>query len=117
MDHWVGTFLPVWTRNNETFLRADRSRRHRSLLRAGALRLCCRAPALGARRSGAGVNGYLLYFAVLVAALPTAGWVFIFASRYEADAGRTSAAILWTTTLAFLSFSGLVWLLGIGRPG
>ena len=51
------------------------------------------------------------------AALPSAGWVFIFALRYEADAGRISAIILWTTALAFLTFSALVWLYGIGRPG
>ena len=51
--------------------------------------------------------------AVLVAALPSAGWVFIFAIRYEADAGRVSATILWTTALAFVTFSGLVLLLGV----
>ncbi|MGZ5085269.1 MAG: AEC family transporter, partial [Usitatibacter sp.] len=54
--------------------------------------------------------------AVLVAALPSAGWVFIFATRYEADAGRISATILWTTALAFVTFSALVWVLGVGGP-
>jgi malonate transporter len=54
--------------------------------------------------------------AVLAAALPSAGWVFIFAIRYEADAGRVSATILITTALAFVTFSGLVWWLGIGSP-
>ena len=53
--------------------------------------------------------------AVLVAGLPSAGWIFIFATRYGADAGRISATILLTTALAFASFSGLVWVLGIGR--
>lgn len=53
--------------------------------------------------------------AVLVAALPSAGWVFIFAIRYEADAGRISATILLTTALAFATFSALVWALGVGR--
>jgi malonate transporter and related proteins len=64
-----------------------------------------------------GIDDFTAMVAVLVAALPSAGWVFIFALRYEADAGRISAIILWSTALAFLTFSGLVWLLGIGRPG
>ena len=55
--------------------------------------------------------------AILVAALPSAGWVFIFALRYEADAGRVSATILITTALAFVTFSALVWMLGIARAG
>ena len=49
--------------------------------------------------------------ATLTAALPSAGWVFIFATRYEADAGKISATILLTTAIAFLTFSGLVSLL------
>ena len=53
--------------------------------------------------------------AVLTAALPSAGWVFIFAVRYEADAGRVSATILVSTAVAFVTFSGLVWMLGVGR--
>jgi hypothetical protein len=48
-----------------------------------------------------------------VAGLPSAGWVFIFATRYEADAGRISATILLTTALAFATFSSLAWLLGV----
>lgn len=64
-----------------------------------------------------GIDAFATTVAVLVAALPSAGWVFIFAIRYEADAGRISATILWTTALAFVTFSGLVWLLGIGRTG
>ena len=59
----------------------------------------------------AGVDDFTLKAAVLVAALPSASWVFIFAVRYEADAGRVSATILLTTALAFLTFSALVWLL------
>ena len=61
-----------------------------------------------------GLDDFTTMVAVLVAALPSAGWVFIFALRYEADAGRVSAAILWTTALAFVTFSALVWLLGVG---
>jgi predicted permease len=64
-----------------------------------------------------GVDDFARMVATLVAALPSAGWVFIFAIRYEADAGRVSAAILWTTALAFVTFSALVWLYGIGKPG
>jgi malonate transporter len=64
-----------------------------------------------------GIDPFTAMVAVLVAALPSAGWVFIFALRYEADAGRISATILWTTALAFLTFSGLVWAFGIGRAG
>lgn len=64
----------------------------------------------------AGMDPFTTKVAVLVAALPSAGWVFIFAIRYEADAGRISATILWTTALAFVTFSALVWLLGIGSP-
>ena len=61
-----------------------------------------------------GIDDFTTTVAVLVAALPSAGWVFIFAIRYEADVGRVSATILLTTALAFLTFSALVWLLGIG---
>jgi predicted permease len=62
----------------------------------------------------ADVDDFTYKVAILVAALPSAGWVFIFAVRYEADAGRVSATILLTTALAFVSFSALVWLLGAG---
>jgi malonate transporter len=64
-----------------------------------------------------GVDPFTTQVAVLAAALPSAGWIFIFAIRYEADAGRVSATILLSTALAFASFSALVWLLGIGRSG
>lgn len=62
-----------------------------------------------------GIDDFTTTVAVLVAALPSAGWVFIFAIRYEADAGRISATILLTTAIAFVTFSALVWLMGIGR--
>lgn len=62
-----------------------------------------------------GIDPFTTMVAVLAAALPSAGWVFIFAIRYEADAGRISATILLTTALAFATFSALVWFLGIGR--
>jgi malonate transporter len=59
----------------------------------------------------AGVDDFTRTAAILVAALPSAGWVLIFALRYEADAGRVSATILLTTAIAFATFSALVWLL------
>jgi malonate transporter len=55
-----------------------------------------------------GVDDFTRNVAVLTAALPSAGWVFIFATRYEADAGKISAVILLTTAIAFLTFSALV---------
>jgi predicted permease len=62
-----------------------------------------------------GVDSFATMIAVLTAALPSAGWVFIFAVRYKADAGRVSAAILLTTALAFFTFSAIAWSYGIGR--
>ena len=61
-----------------------------------------------------GVDPFTTLVAVLSAGLPSAGWIFIFATRYEADAGRISAAILLTTAVAFATFSVLVWLMGVG---
>lgn len=49
---------------------------------------------------------------VLAAALPTAGWAFIFAQRYGADAGRVSATILITTAAAFITFTAWAWVMG-----
>lgn len=64
----------------------------------------------------AGVDRFAALVATFAAALPSAGWVFIFAERHDAQAGRISAAILLTTALAFVSFSALVWLLGVSPP-
>jgi predicted permease len=58
-----------------------------------------------------GVDEFTRKAAILTAALPSAGWVFIFATRYEADAGKISATILLTTAIAFFTFSAMVWLL------
>jgi predicted permease len=62
-----------------------------------------------------GVDSFARMIAVLTAALPSAGWVFIFAVRYKADAGRISAAILLTTAIAFVTFSAIAWMYGVGR--
>jgi len=64
----------------------------------------------------AGVDRFAALVALLAAALPSAGWVVIFAQRHEADAGRVAAAILATTALAFVTFSSLVWALGVSAP-
>jgi len=63
--------------------------------------------------SAFGVDSFAKTVAVLTAALPTAGWAFIFAQRYDADAPRVSAVILFTTALSFITVSGLVWWLQI----
>ena len=50
---------------------------------------------------------------VLMAALPVAGTVFLFAERQGANSERVAAAILVTTALSFFSFSALCWAFGI----
>jgi len=49
----------------------------------------------------------------LMAAMPVAGTVFLFAERQGANAERIAAAILVTTALSFFSFSALCWAFGI----
>lgn len=49
---------------------------------------------------------------VLTAALPAASNVSLLAERFGADNGRVARIILWTTALAFLSFSAVVALMG-----
>ena len=48
---------------------------------------------------------------VLVAALPSASNVPMLAERFGADAGRIARIVLWTTALAFVSFTSAVALL------
>ncbi len=64
-----------------------------------------------------GVERFAALVALLAAALPSAGWVVIFAQRHRADAGRVAAAILASTAAAFATFSALVWALGVAAPG
>ena len=45
---------------------------------------------------------------VMTAALPAASNVSLLAERFGADNGRVARVILWSTALAFLTFSGLV---------
>lgn len=51
---------------------------------------------------------------VLATALPTAGWVFIFAQRYESEVACISTALVASTALAAITFSALVWCLDLG---
>ena len=60
-----------------------------------------------------GVDSFTMTVGVLTAALPTAGWVFIFAQRYESDVARISTALVASTALAAITFSALVWFLGL----
>ncbi len=50
----------------------------------------------------------LLVPLVLTAALPAASNVSLLAERFGADNGRVARVILWSTALAFITFSGLV---------
>ena len=61
-----------------------------------------------------GVDRFTLTAGVLTAALPTAGWVFILAQRYESDVARISTALVASTALSAATFSALVWYLGLG---
>lgn len=64
-----------------------------------------------AMQAGLGLSPFSLTVAVLVAALPSASNVSLLAERFDADNGRIARIILWTTAIAFLSFSTVVsWL-------
>ncbi|QPF72030.1 AEC family transporter [Roseateles sp. DAIF2] len=67
------------------------------------------AQALG---PGIGPSDFQLQVLTLAAALPSASNVSLLAERYGADNGRVARIIMASTALAFLSFSGLAWLLG-----
>jgi malonate transporter len=64
--------------------------------------------------SAFGLDRFTMTVGVLTAALPTAGWVFIFAQRYESDVPRISTAVVASTALSAVTFSALVWYLGLG---
>jgi malonate transporter len=70
---------------------------------------------LGAGRlaiaAGAPLDGFAATVLVLVAALPSASNVPMLAERFGADAGRIARIVLFSTALAFLSFSAAVALL------
>lgn len=66
---------------------------------------------LAAMRAGMELDEFSLTVAVLVAALPSASNVTLLAERFGADNGRIARIILWTTVIAFFSFSAAVSLL------
>ncbi len=100
-----------------SLVRPDAPLKSPMLALPGAAKLLLHPAIVALAMFAIGADEFTLTAAILVAALPSAGWVFIFAIRYEADAGRVSATILITTALAFVTFSALVWVLGIGRAG
>jgi predicted permease len=64
-----------------------------------------------AMASGLELNPFSLTVAILAAALPSASNVSLLAERFGADNGRVARIILWTTAIAFFSFSAAVALL------
>jgi len=62
-------------------------------------------------QAGLALDPFTLTVAVLVAALPSASNVSLLAERFGADNGRIARIILWSTAIAFFSFSAAVsWL-------
>ncbi len=60
-----------------------------------------------------GLSTFEMHVLVLMAALPVAGSVFLFAERAGSDSQAISGAILVSTVLAFFSFSALCWAMGL----
>ncbi|MFN3416692.1 MAG: AEC family transporter [Caldimonas sp.] len=71
------------------------------------------AAGLVALRLGLPLDTFALTALVLAAALPSASNVSLLAERFHADNGRVARIILWSTALAFLSFSLVVRLFGV----
>lgn len=67
-------------------------------------------------RLGLPLDRYSLTALVLAAALPSASNVSLLAERFGADNGRIARIILWSTALAFLTFTATVGLFGV-KPG
>ncbi len=71
---------------------------------------------LAARLAGLRVDAFGLSVLVLAAALPSASNVSLLAERYRADNGRVARVILASTAFAFVSFTGVAWLVDrVGR--
>lgn len=64
-----------------------------------------------------GMSHFELQVLVLMAALPVAGSVFLFAERAGHDSEAISGSILVSTALAFFSFSALCWAMGVSFVG
>ncbi len=60
-----------------------------------------------------GLSAFEMHVLVLMAALPVAGSVFLFAERAGSDSDAISGSILVSTALAFFSFSALCWAMGL----
>ena len=60
-----------------------------------------------------GLSTFEMQVLVLMAALPVAGSVFLFAERAGSGSEAISGAILVSTVLAFFSFSALCWSMGL----
>ncbi|HRP28639.1 MAG TPA: AEC family transporter [Burkholderiaceae bacterium] len=72
------------------------------------------AVGLLANAAGLPISALNLTVLVLAAALPSASNVSLLAERFGADNGRVARIIMTSTTIAFVSFSALAWLLGAG---
>jgi predicted permease len=72
---------------------------------------------LAAQALGHGLGAEALTTLILIAALPSAGNVSMLAERFGADGGRIASVIMTSTVLSFLTFSAMVWLLGVRPPG
>lgn len=72
------------------------------------------AVGLLANAAGLAISELNLTVLVLAAALPSASNVSLLAERFGADNGRIARIIMTSTTIAFVSFSALAWLLGAG---
>ncbi|MEO8125260.1 MAG: AEC family transporter [Burkholderiales bacterium] len=72
------------------------------------------AVGLLANAAGLALSDLNLTVLVLAAALPSASNVSLLAERFGADNGRVARIIMTSTTIAFVSFSALAWLLGAG---
>jgi predicted permease len=68
-----------------------------------------------ARALGAPLSPFALMVLTLTAALPSASNVSMLAERYGADNGRVARIIVASTVLAFVSFSAVAWLFGVGN--
>lgn len=70
---------------------------------------------LAARALGFPLDAPTITAVILIAALPSASNVTMLAERFGGNAGRIASTIMVSTTVSFVTFSSLVWLLGI-RP-
>jgi predicted permease len=65
-----------------------------------------------AMAGGLGLSAFSVTTATLVAALPSASNVSLLSERFGANTARIARIILWSTVLAFLTFSvAVAWLL------